>query len=398
MGRVIGISACSMKPGIVGGAEHMLNNLVRGLAKTADRDDRLLVLGHVGGLQVDGKAAVQWVAGGQPRSRFLEEWRYLRHYLPRVDAMLLPNYFTPPVRAHQARIVTVIHDLQYRHIPENASLQKRLWLRATHELTLRLADAVVVISDFVKEDLLRAYGERWQDKVHVIPNPISWARFEEGKPDAGLRVPQQRYVLSVAAQYRHKNLETLIRAFALLVKRRAYDDLKLVLAGQLSHNLIGVVQRSDVRGLIGKLGLERFVQVTGYISDRALGMFYSHATAFVFPSRFEGFGMPPVEALGFGLPVVTTKCTALPESTRGLAHYVDDPLDAHELAETLAAVLDDPRRHRPASESVLGLRAHYAPEAVGARYYALLTGRRELMPSGPPAAMTAAGAAPAPPW
>jgi glycosyltransferase involved in cell wall biosynthesis len=376
MGQVIGISAAFVKPGIVGGAEHMLMNLVRGLAEAADCDDHLLVLGNAGGQDVNGRASVQWVSDGRARNRFLEEWRYTRRYLPHLDAVLLPNYFTPPVRAREVRIITVIHDLQYRHFPENFSLQKRLWLRAAHELTLRLADAVVVISDFVKDDLLRAYGSRLQAKVHVIPNPVSWARFEEGEANADFSVPDGRYVLSVAAQYPHKNLETLVRAFALLAKRRAYDDVSLVLAGQFSHSLVGIARRTDVRGLIATLGLERQVRVTGYISDRALGVHYRHATAFVFPSLFEGFGMPPVEALGFGLPVITTRCAALPESTRGLAHYVDDPFDAQELAEALAVVLDDPRSQSPTPASVLSLRANYAPAVIGAQYYALLTGSR----------------------
>jgi hypothetical protein len=84
--------------------------------------------------------------------------------------------------------------------------------------------------------------------------------------------------------------------------------------------------------------------------------------------------MPPVEALGFGLPVITTRCTALPESTRGLAHYVDDPLDAHELADALAAVLDDPQGKRPPPAALAGLRSSYAPAAIGAQYYGLLAG------------------------
>jgi glycosyltransferase involved in cell wall biosynthesis len=374
MGRLIGISASFLKPGLVGGAEHMLRNLVRGLAQAANPEDRLLLLGGPAWPHVDGGVAVQWVDGGAKRSHFVEAWSYVRRYLPQLDALLLPNYFTPPVRARRARIVTVIHDLKYLHLPDTVSLQKRLWLRTAHELTMRLADAVVVISHFVREDLLRAYGARWAEKVHVIPNPISWDRFDEGQPGPDFRVPEGRYVLSVAAQYQHKNLATLIRAFALLAKRSAYEDVCLVLAGQLSTNLVGIAQRPDIRGLITTLALERSVRVTGYISDMELGMYYRNAAAFVFPSLFEGCGMPPVEALGFGLPVITTRCTALPESTRGLAYYLDDSLDEHELADALATVLDDPKARMPSPAAVHQLRAFHAVETIGAQYYALLTG------------------------
>ena len=350
MGRLIGISASFLKPGVVGGAEHMVKNLVRGLAQAADPEDCLLLLGGSEWPKLDGNAKVCWVSGGRKHNHFFEAWEYVRRYLPHLDAILLPNYFTPPVRAARVPIVTVIHDLKYLHFPDTVSFRKRLWLRAAHELTMRLADAVVVISDFVREDLLRAYGPRWQHKLHVIPNAICWKRFDEGQADGGVRLPQGRYVLSVAAQYQHKNLATLIRAFALLTTRRAYDDVSLVLAGQLSANLVGIARRPDLLGLITELGLEGRVRVTGYISDRALGVLYRNAAVFAFPSLFEGFGMPAVEALGFGLPVITVRCAALPENTRGLAHYVDDPLDEHELAERLAMVLDDPSRHVPAPE------------------------------------------------
>jgi len=373
MGRLIGVSASFLKPGLVGGAEHMLRNLVRGLAQAANPEDRLLLLGGPAWPQVNGSAAVQWIDGAPKRNHFVEAWSYVRRYLPQLDAVLLPNYFTPPVRARRARIVTVIHDLKYLHLPDTVSLQKRLWLRAAHELTLRLADAVVVISHFVREDLLRAYGARWDEKVHVIPNPISWDRFDEGQPGPNFRLPQGRYVLSVAAQYQHKNLETLIRAFALLLKRSAYKDVSLVLAGQLSTNLVGIAQRPDIQGLITTLDLERSVHVTGYISDRDVGMYYRKAAAFIFPSLFEGCGMPAVEALGFGLPVITTRCAALPESTRRLAYYVDDALDEHELAAAMATVLDDRNAHLPSAAAVHELRDFYSVEAVGAQYYTLLT-------------------------
>jgi glycosyltransferase involved in cell wall biosynthesis len=373
MGQTFAISAAFLKPGSVGGAEHMLRNLVRGLAEAAQVGDRLLVLGACGWPEFAGTASLHWLAQSGHRNRFVEEWRSLRRHLRRLDAALLPNYFTPPVRTAKARIVTVIHDLQYLHFPENFSRRKRLWLRAAHELTLRRADAVVVISEFVRDDLLRAYGSRWREKLHVVSNPVCWARFEEG-PDADPPVPGGRYLLSVAAQYPHKNLATLVRAFDLIARRDAYDDVRLVLAGQLSHKLVGIARRPDVRELIAASGLEHRVRVTGYISDRMLGTYYRHAAAFVFPSLFEGFGMPPVEALGFGLPVITTRCTALPESTRGLAHYVDDPLDAHELADALAAVLDDPQGKRPPPAALAGLRSSYAPAAIGAQYYGLLAG------------------------
>ena len=94
-----------------------------------------------------------------------------------------------------------------------------------------------------------------------------------------------------------------------------------------------------LRGLIDELGLSDRVILTGYLDDAALGRWYRHAALFAFPSLFEGFGMPPVEALGFGLPVLTTDRTALPEVTLGLARLVSEPENPAAWASHLAEML-----------------------------------------------------------
>jgi glycosyltransferase involved in cell wall biosynthesis len=95
---------------------------------------------------------------------------------------------------------------------------------------------------------------------------------------------------------------------------------------------------------------------------------------FAFPSLFEGFAMPPVEALGFGLPVVASRSSGIPETTLGLAVYLDEPRDSHALADRLGEVLDDPAAFRPSVEAVAEVRAAYAPARIGAVYRALLAG------------------------
>ena len=84
--------------------------------------------------------------------------------------------------------------------------------------------------------------------------------------------------------------------------------------------------------------------------------------------------MPAVEALGFGLPVLTTRCAALPEVTLGLAHYMDDPLDANEMADRIIQMLDDPHRYAPPQEAITHLRKFYAPERIAEAYRTLLVG------------------------
>jgi glycosyltransferase involved in cell wall biosynthesis len=89
---------------------------------------------------------------------------------------------------------------------------------------------------------------------------------------------------------------------------------------------------------------------------------------FAFPSVFEGFGMPAVEALGFDLPTLTTRRTAIPETTLGLAHYVEDPSDVDEWAERIIAMARDPTRHRPGEAGAARVRSRYAPDRIARAY------------------------------
>jgi len=366
----IAVDASFIDPGRVGGAEHMLMNLVHGLALSSEEGDTIEVLTDHPWAAPPPVHFAQ-LRGG--RNRFLRITRTLRGRLDRYDAVLFANYFTPPFprTRRRPRFVTVIHDLQYLHVSENFSRQKRAWLRAAHETTLRLADTTVAISNDVRRDVLRSYGGRWAGRVKTVHNPVSWDRF--GSPEqAGPPPVTGRYVLAVAAHYPHKNLETLIRAFAQMHSAGRHRDTRLVLAGQLGENLSGIAWYRPLSGLIEELRLGEAVHVTGYLDDHRLGDAYRSAAVFAFPSLFEGFALPPVEALGFGLPVLTSRRTAIPEVTLGLATYLDDPLDAGVMAGHLDAMLERPDDFRPAAPEIDRIRETYAPARIGAAYRALM--------------------------
>ncbi len=169
----------------------------------------------------------------------------------------------------------------------------------------------------------------------------------------------------MAAQYPHKNLHTLLRGFAELARRE--HDLRLVLCGQEPSGLSGVgVSGVALRPLADSLGIGDRVLFTGHLDDAALGRWYRHAALFAFPSLFEGFGMPPVEALGFGLPVLAAARTALPEVTLGLAGLVEEAESPGAWAAHMAEALRSDAR--PMTADVARVRRTYAPEACAARY------------------------------
>ena len=355
--------------GQVGGAEQSVYDLTHGLLDLGHdvtflcQDPARIDLSFRSSL--DASETGRLLTAGGPRSRFLLEQRMVADASLRADLTVFPNYFTPiflPDRL--GHILTVIHDLQYRHHPENWPLHKRLWLRAAHGMTLARADTVVAISTTVRDDIATFHGGRHLRKVHVIPNAVSWDEIED-QPDGGPPFDGRRYILSVGAHYAHKNLSTLLHAFYQLAQHD--DNVLLVLVGQVSARLHGRVRRFEAERVLGELGLGDRVRILGYVDDARLAHLYHHAALFAFPSVFEGFGRPPVEALGLGLTTVTTRRSSLPEVTLGKAWYVADPYDVAEWVTVLRSVLEDPHRYRVTLDDVEQIRRTYDRATVAQR-------------------------------
>jgi glycosyltransferase involved in cell wall biosynthesis len=357
------VSACFVRAGRVGGAEHALYNLLDGLRVVTASAPWSVVTAeplrpgfdlaplvtrpvHVPGLR--NRVAIETLT--LPALRGVDRW-------------LLPNYYTP--LGLRGRIVTVIHDAQHEHFPQNFSARKRAWLRAAHQYTMRRADVVVAISQYVADDLVARHGDRRADKIRVIPNAVSFERLEPGSLPAGLPTDRE-IVLCVSGGYRHKNLETLVRAFARVASVRASSH--LVIVGQAPDQLIGARQGAGVGALVRELALVDRVAVLGYVTDAELGALYRRASVLAMPSLFEGFGLPVVEALGLGVPVVCTRAGGLSEVARGLAIQTDDPLDPAELAAALRSVLDDPQSATPSADERAALREHYSPRRVARQH------------------------------
>lgn len=372
-GRLV-VMAHFVYAGRVGGAEHMLYNLLRGFShEHVGLTVACATRANFDPAMADGLDAVpglRWVETGGRGPRFLAEQAACMDPRLAGEATLFPNYFVPPVLPSRlGRISVVLHDFQYRQFPANFSAGKRAWLAASQGFAVRRADQVITISQFVADDAARWFGGSVARRIVVIPNPISWQRFGDSPEPSFIDRP---YVLTVAAQYPHKNLETLLRGFARVAA--ADPNPMLVLCGQDYGGLHGVAAsngvpgRGGLRPMLEALGLGERVIMTGYLDDVALGRWYRHASMFAFPSVFEGFGMPAVEALGFGLPVLTTRYTALPETTLGLAAYVEKPYDEQEWASHMAAILRNPAAFRPSLAEVERLRSHYSVARVARLY------------------------------
>jgi glycosyltransferase involved in cell wall biosynthesis len=376
----IGVNSLFLKPQQVGGAEFVLRGLLIGLAQTPDVDLYVFI----------NQDLIQWLndlnLGKSVKvvpikiwgNRFISEAFQLPHVVNqfKLDGLINTNYFTPWRLLLKTNSVTIIYDLNYLHFPDLFSWQKKLWLYWMHKLTLANANHTVTISDFVRQDIKESY--RSKCNIKVIYTPILWDRLDSQVCDQqdivvdqtfqGNELVDQCFILAVANHYQHKNLATLVKAFAKIPA--SFNQVKLVLVGQLPDSLVGMRRDrcDDIRQLVKELGLESRVYITGYISDRELAWYYHHAYLFAFPSLFEGFGMPPVEAMGMGLPVLTTRCTAIPEVTMQRAVYVENPLDVDEWSDRLTDMLNHRDQYLPDQLLIQTIRQTYDPVAIAKKY------------------------------
>ena len=381
MSQSIGICAFYRQHQFASGAYSFIKNLLRGLAALRQSQepnspfDIMIFHGADGIGWTDAQASFRQLSDrwgrwpAETRAAFLDARGF--------DSILFPNSFTPPlIRAKRA--VTVIHDLQYLHMPEYWPLARQLWMRSCHAWSLRRCDAVVAISQTVKNDILNRYGARWESRVHAIWNPVSLERFSP--PAEQTLVNGRPYILCAAVDRPAKNLSTLIRAFAIVHKQ--FPDHCLVLAGQLrSDNRAWRRSSAEIEAklpsaaeLVRELGLEAHVRTTGFIPDEQLGVLYRGASAFVLPSFFEGFGMPAVEALALGAPTIVSDLPVLREVTLGNAKYIHDPRDENEMARHIEEVLNAGDQMRPTDEFRAEIARQFAPQTIARQYVKLMLG------------------------
>ncbi len=234
-----------------------------------------------------------------------------------------------------ARTVVTVHDVFAWSIPGHSTVADTLLYHHWLPRVLPQVDAVITDSQVSRTDIVR-YLHLSSDRVHVIYPGVSSYLFRASEQDsrsfeAKGRFPDH-YILFVGSVEKRKNVDGLLRAYAGL--RRMGEQRPLVVAG---------VQRSNARDLpqlVEQLGLQGNVQFIGYVPDKDLPSLYSGADLFVFPSLYEGFGLPPLEAMACGTPVVCSNAGSLPEVV-GDAALMVDPHDTEGLTEAMRRVLAD---------------------------------------------------------
>ncbi len=241
-----------------------------------------------------------------------------------------PRYAEPGVRT-----VVLLHDLQHRDYPQFFD-QRELIARDTHlEWLRRWADVVICVSEFSRQSLLR-HVDFPVERTRVVPTAIH-ERLGRVAVKEGNRLRTQlglsrEYLFYPGNAWPHKNHRLLVAAFALLLKRAPDLDLDLVFTGALPH--------PDLDLAIRRMGLEKRVHCVGYCTAHQLAALYEGSRMVVFPSLYEGFGIPVLEAMWFGKPVVCSDRTSLPEVAGDAAHYFD-ARRPEDMVRAMADVLRD---------------------------------------------------------
>ncbi len=252
--------------------------------------------------------------------------------------LLHVQYTAPPLAP--CPVVATIHDLSFEHLPETFKRRSWMQLRLTVRRTARRAAHIVVPSEHTRRDIISTYGIR-PERVSVIPLAAS-AHFrpvtDKGELERVLRRYgiDGEYILAVGSIQPRKNLARLVRAYSDLRRKRPGSNLpQLVLVGKQAWLYGETLKAIEAEGIRGATLL------TGYVPESDLPTLYSGAMCFVYPSYFEGFGLPPLEAMQCGTPVLTGNLTSLPEVV-GDAGLLIDPFDTGALANALARLIDDP--------------------------------------------------------
>jgi glycosyltransferase involved in cell wall biosynthesis len=247
-----------------------------------------------------------------------------------------PHYVLPPLV--RCRSVVTIHDCIHLMFPQYLPNRMALaYARTSIGFAARRATRVMTVSESSKRDILR-FVDVQPDRIDVIYNAYD-ERFgiEPGEDDV-VRVRERyqlhdEFVLYAGNVKPHKNLERLIDAFN-LVRKRGLDHLKLVLIGD------EISKYAALRRAVHQHQLHKYVRFLGYLPQETLAVMYRLAGVFVFPSLYEGFGLPPLEAMASGTPVVTSNVSSLPEVVADAAVLVD-PYDPGAIADGIERVLTD---------------------------------------------------------
>lgn len=354
---------------IVGGTESFAHNLLRGFTELKDEFDLVMITSednHCFFEKYLKDKRFSSICGQIKSASVFKRILWQNYALSKlllnngINLCLEPVYCMPLFTSSKIRFVTVIHDLQALHFPENHSLLTNIWLRIAWKNTILHSFYVIAISNFVRQDIMQKYHIN-EKKITTIYDPINIdvslvRNFQEIK--RRYDIEKEKYYYTVSKLNKHKNLLTLIKVFAEVKKKGiTLIPCKLVISGIAGNG------KGDLERLVKEYDLTEEIVLTGFIDSDIRNSLYQNCKAFLFPSIFEGFGMPLIEAISYGAPVITTREACMPEITQNKANYVNN---AYSVQEWLNAII-----HVKKTKYTIDIPRYY-PSNIAHQYLKLL--------------------------
>lgn len=253
-----------------------------------------------------------------------------------VDITQFFNYIIFP--GVKGKKITIVHDMAYKFLPETVTSRTKLFLKLNMKRTIKRADMILTISEFSKNEILRAFNVE-ENKIRVIPCMINKELFNTNYNEQQIETAKKKhsivspYFLYLGTLEPRKNIVKQIEAYALF-KNKTKNDIKFILAGKKGW------MYEDIFKKVKQLCLEDDVIFTGYIDNSDAPLLMMGSVAFLYVSLYEGFGMPPLEAMSCGVPVIVSNTASLPEVV-GDAGIMVDPYSTEEIAKAMQRIAED---------------------------------------------------------
>ena len=274
-----------------------------------------------------------------------------RFFFGGADVTHFFNFLIPPFV--KGKKVCTIHDLAFRAYPETVAKRTRMLLSKQLGRTVKRADSIVVVSEFTKRELIKYYPETDPERVYVVYNGVDLKFFypreftertQEVLGAYGLE--KGNYFFYLGTIEPRKNLARAIEGYAVALKRareRGEELPPFVLGGKCGWYYDEILSKA------GELGIVDKVKFIGYVDRPSMVELYSHCSAFVFPSLYEGFGIPVAEAMACGAPVITADAASLPEVGGDAAIYCD-PLSVESISHAFERAYFDTELSKKCAE------------------------------------------------
>ena len=267
--------------------------------------------------------------------------------------------------------VLTVHDVIPFTFREAMGLYRNMFLyKPGIRTACRLNDMIATVSDFSKQDIAKKVGVPLE-KITVIPNGLREPNPEDLSLEEELRkkYSASKFVLNVGGIHERKNIVRLIHAFAILVEERGYAG-KLIITGSVSGAPYQRKMKRICDASVKETGMENRIVFTDFISEKELDSLFRMADLLIYPSLYEGFGIPILEAMKMGLPVITSNITAMPEVANDAAYLVD-PKNVEEMASAMSKLLENDQLREELIEKGLERARAYTWQDVSERYLKL---------------------------